>query len=47
VSWADAAAVVAAKMRETSEAPTRIQVDEFPTAEEWAELERQATVVAK
>lgn len=47
VSWADAATVVAAKMRETSEAPTRIQVDEFPTSEEWAELERLATVVAK
>jgi hypothetical protein len=46
VNWSDAAAVVAAKIRETSEAPTRIQVDEFPSAEEWAELERRATVVA-
>jgi hypothetical protein len=47
VSWSDAAGVVAAKMRETSEAPTRIQVHEFPNAEEWAELERRATVVAQ
>jgi hypothetical protein len=46
VSWSDANAVVAPKMRETSEVPSRIQVDEFPNAEEWAELEKRATVVA-
>jgi hypothetical protein len=46
VSWADASAIVISKMRDTSEVPTRIQVDEFPNDEQWSELEKRASVIA-
>jgi hypothetical protein len=46
VNWSDASKIVAQKMRETSEIPARIQVDEFPTDEEWARLEQRAIVRA-
>jgi hypothetical protein len=46
VNWSDASEIVAQKMRETSESPTRIQVDEFPSDEEWASLEQRAIVLA-
>jgi hypothetical protein len=46
VNWPDALAVVAQQMRETSENPIRIQVDEFPNAEQWSLLKQRASVVA-
>jgi len=46
VNWSGAIAVLAEKMRQTPEDPPRIQVDEFPSADEWAELEKRAIVTA-